>query len=94
MKTLYANIVFIQGSEALEPIDMDNIQDKVDYLAMWDYGEYHDISENRPFGNSDNIERVKIENGLTYIVSENQNIPYISLTLEIKENHKLFNELI
>lgn len=73
----YANIVFMQGQEAEEVIDILNSQGEeaaLRHLQQWDNGEYHDISD-YPFGKSD-----KLFKSGDYIMGYNTGIPYVGLS--------------
>lgn len=73
----YANIVFMQGSEADEPLDIlnnDGPEALLAYLQQWDYGEYYDVSDEPSAGSGDRT----IEMG-EYIISYNSRIGYIGL---------------
>lgn len=80
---VYREIVFLQGSEADESIEILNNQGKeaaIQHLANYDCGEGN-IRESAPWGTSDQI----FQTG-QYIMAVNANIPYISLcVMEIQE---------
>lgn len=78
---MYANIIFIQDSEASEYFDMLGTYGEdylIDYLTNWDYGEYYDTSETCMCGTSD----FKYERG-DYILCVNYALEYIGLTKKI-----------
>ena len=98
----YANIVFINGYEDtlaskmldnLGSIEVDNAEDiAMEYLKNWDYGEYHDVSSEPPYGSSDYLYE---KDG--YILSYSLKLDYMGLCLKI-ENYKesileLFDDL-
>jgi hypothetical protein len=78
----YSNIIFLQGDEADEVINILNKkgeQKAFDQLQEWNYGE-SPIEENNsegytPWGSRDHL--YKVEN---YVMSYNLGIPYIGLT--------------
>lgn len=77
MKAQYANIVFISGSEAEEPLNILNdngINDAIKYLSQWDYGEYHQISKTPAKGTSDKYKQVG-----DYLITWNNGLGYIGL---------------
>jgi hypothetical protein len=75
MKT-YANIVFMQGWEAEEPLALlvEDPQLCLDYLKQWDSGEYYDTTEATSAGTNDR----KILFG-DYQIIYNSGIGYIGL---------------
>jgi len=73
----YANIVFAQGDDATEPLellDRDGEQAAIEYLAQWDYGEYHDVRDAPSAGTSD----YTFKSG-AYVLSYNLRMGYIGL---------------
>jgi len=73
----YASVVFLQDSEADEPLDILNNEGReaaINYLSQWDYGEYYDIREESGKGSND---RSLEHNG--YLLSYNTGIGYIGL---------------
>ena len=79
----FAEVVFLQGDEALEPLailDEKGEQAAIEYLKQWDYGDNPVIeSKQWPWGMSDR----NYKEG-NYILSYNMGIGYISL-IEIIE---------
>lgn len=76
-KHMYASIVFLQGSEANEPLDILRKEGKeaaMAYMKQWDYGEYHILTEESSAGTDDDLFE-KDE----YLLSYNQPLGYISL---------------
>ncbi len=51
----YANIIFMQGWEAQEPLALlsESHENALQYLMQWDNGEYHDTREISGAGTSD-----------------------------------------
>lgn len=73
----YADIVFMQGHEAEEVMDILNQQGQeaaMNHLKQWDNGEYHNVTEN-PFGSQDKLYRQG-----DYVMGYNTGIPYIGLS--------------
>lgn len=73
----YADIVFLQGHEAEEVMDILNQQGAeaaMNHLKQWDNGEYHNVTEN-PFGTQDKLYREG-----DYVMGYNTGIPYIGLS--------------
>jgi hypothetical protein len=79
----YREIVFIQGEEANEPLDILNNEGEekaMEYLQQWDYGNENLITEHeQPFGTTDIL--YKKDN---YIMSYNK-VGYVGLVEVIKE---------
>ena len=72
----YANIVFLQGWEAEEPLallDQDPLM-CLAYLKQWDFGEYHEMSDTSGAGSNDR--RISLED---YHIIYNASIGYIGL---------------
>ena len=72
----YKEIVFMQGEEANEPLDLlDEDEDKcLEYLLQWDYGEGEEY-EKEPWGAVDRL----IKKG-KYVINYNYHMEYIGLT--------------
>lgn len=78
-KILYHNIVFFQGEEADEPLqilDEKGVNKCLDFLAQWDYGSEmeHSPEEIPPWGTSDYVIKKK-----EYIICYNLRLGYIGL---------------
>jgi hypothetical protein len=83
----YEEIVFIQGEEAEEPmeiLDSQGLEAVLKYLQQWDYGESPVVEMDYLLnvGNSDIIEEI---NG--YLISYQRGIPYIGLTKIVDEDY-------
>jgi hypothetical protein len=84
MKTLYANIVFIQSAdETAEPEKIyreHGAQALLDYLKQWDYGAESetDTDDNEPWGLGDKVYYFN-----DYIVTVNLGLPYFGLCRKI-----------
>lgn len=82
----YCNIVFLQGSEAEEPLriyDEEGVEDAIKYLSQWDYGtemEY-DLKDEIGAGTSDKTFRKG-----NYILTVNTRLGYIGLERAVVEN--------
>lgn len=73
----YADIVFMQGHEAEEVmniLDQQGQEAAMNHLKQWDDGEYHTVTAN-PFGSKDKLYRQG-----DYIMAYNTGIPYIGLS--------------
>lgn len=77
----YREIVFIQGDEAQEPLDLydKSIQEAADYLAQWDHGDSIPLADSLGNGTSDDLHNVK-SGGTDYIMTINTRLGYIGLT--------------
>ena len=92
----YSNIIFLQGEEANEVINIlekQGEQKAFDYLQQWNYGESPIETNNNqdftPWGTNDRL--YKIDN---YVMSYNLGIPYIGLTeINIKDCKECRNYL-
>ena len=85
----YANIVFLQGHEAEEPLQILNDQGAdaaLQYLMQWDNGEYHDIS-GAPFGSKDRLYKQG-----EYVMAYNAPIGYIGLSKVMPDNDATLGE--
>ena len=79
----YASIVFIQGEEAEEPLNILDIKGHIavlDYLKQWDNGEYHELNNVSSKGSKDDF--IKIDD---YLISFNFGLGYIGLEKVIEE---------
>ena len=93
----FANIIFIQGHEADEPLrilDNEGPEAAFKYLEQWDHGEYHDIRSEDPKGYNDGTEYIN-KNGLTYVINYNRPLNYIGMNLVIPgdELYKFSNDV-
>ena len=73
----YQSIVFIQGDEANEPLDIldrDGTAAAVEYLKQWDYGDSPEPQKSSSAGTSDWQER----HG-DYLLTWNARVGYIGL---------------
>lgn len=73
----YASIVFLQGDEAVEALEIlenDGEQAVLDYLMQWDYGEYDEVRDESGRGTDDD----SFTSG-DYVVSYNNRLGYIGL---------------
>ena len=85
MKTLYANIVFIQSAD--ETAEPEKIYRKrgaralLDYLKQWDYGKESEteLDDNEPWGLGDMVYGID-----DYIVTVNLKMPYFGLCRKIE----------
>lgn len=80
----YLSIVFMQGEEANEPLEILEKHGKrkcIDFLAQWDMGDCTTIRDDPGFGTSDNMYRLG-----HYILNANPRLSYIGLELEVKNN--------
>jgi len=87
-KDHFANIIFIQGWEAEEPLkilDRKGPEEAFKYLEMWDHGEYHDIREENPKGYRDGTHTIE-KAGFKYVINYNRPLNYIRLSLVIPED--------
>lgn len=74
---MYASIIFLQGSEAEEPLDILRKKGEkaaMAYMKQWDNGEYNFPTEKSSAGTSDDLFE---KDG--YLLSYNQPLGYISL---------------
>ena len=78
MSTVYFEIVFLQGDEAREPLDLldrEGAAAAMSYLTQWDFGgESEHSPRTRPWGTSDHTFR----DG-DYVMSYNTRLGYIGL---------------
>lgn len=82
MDKKYAQIVFLQGDEAIEPYDIFDkygTEALLDYLKSWDFGEYNDIRDESSTGFNDQIYKIG-----DYIISYNPRILYFGLQKLVK----------
>ena len=73
-------MVFIQGEEAIEPLDIldeEGEEAAIRYLSDWDYNEGEETKET-PWGTSDKV--IYLNN---YYLSYNEGLGYISLTAPV-----------
>ena len=73
----YAPVIFMQGDEANEPLQLlkkKSVMAAVRYLREWDYGEYYEINDQPGKGTNDSYEIC-----LGYLVSWNAPLGYIGL---------------
>ena len=80
----YKEIVFIQGEEAYEPLNIieeeGEGQEILDYLLQWDFGEAEEQETHiKPWGTDDALFRTG-----NYVISYNNSLNYIGL-IEITE---------
>lgn len=74
----YARIIFLQGEEANEPLnilDEQGEQATFEYLQQWNHRELNEVERFAPGGMNDTLYKSK-----GYVMSYNLNIGYISLT--------------
>ena len=77
----FVNIVFCQGDDSIEPLNIYNelgIDNAIEYLAQWDYGENDNVQNTLGSGTTDRI----IERG-DYILTLNLKYGYIGLTRKV-----------
>ena len=83
----YYEIVFMQGDDAKEPLDI--LDDKgelaaLEYLKDWDYGDEMDHSpEEKPWGNDDDVYEKD-----DYVMSYNTGLGYIGLVRKVKKEEE------
>lgn len=80
----YANVVFLQGHEADEPLDILNkkgTEAVLQYLQQWDNGDYHEIETQSSAGKDDT--KYEIDG---YLICVNPHVGYIGLEKIINEN--------
>lgn len=85
----YANIVFVQGDEAEEPLkilDEQGSDEAAKYLSQWDNGEYDDVSDEAPWGESDSVEVVTVPDAGKYILTYNTGLGYIALVKKVRKD--------
>ena len=73
----FQRIVFLQGDEAIEPINILNNEGKdaaINYLAQWDMGDRGEVMDELAAGSSDST----YEAG-DYLLSWNTGLEYIGL---------------
>ena len=73
----YAPVIFMQGDEANEPLQLlkkKSVMAAVRYLREWDYGEYYEVNDQPGKGTNDSNEIC-----LGYLVSWNASLGYIGL---------------
>jgi len=87
LKKKYANIIFIQnsqdfdsytdssGNSGVDAFFNASDKEKFDYLAQWDEGEYHDISDIEPVALI-----INSEIHADYILTYDYNLQYAGLT--------------
>lgn len=79
----WATIIFLQGEEADEPLDILNESGPgaaVEYLAQWDHGERDDVRPGRPWGPADSVHRiVDAETGFETVLAWNRSLSYVGL---------------
>lgn len=80
----YANIVYMDSFEDFDEFYNLSSKEQAQYLAQWDCGEYHDVTESAPWGTSDTVTKVKIKNVGTYWLSVNFNLEYAALTKMVR----------
>jgi hypothetical protein len=88
MSTKYERIVFLQGEEADEPLDLIDTQGAyvaMEYLAQWDCGDGGDIHDRPSAGSADWTQTIEIP-GQTYIVTWNHGVGYIGLEREVRDD--------
>jgi len=79
MKKNYQEIIFLQGSEAEEALNILEEQGEekvVSYLSQWDYGD-SPVTDEKPWGTSDVVAFVD-----GYILTYNRSLGYIGLCKE------------
>jgi hypothetical protein len=73
----YANVVFLQGDEAievLELLDAHGVGAAIEYLSEWDYGDYGEVSDAKRAGYSDST-----VTSAPYVLTWNERMGYIGL---------------
>ena len=89
----YTSIVFIQDSEADEPLKIlkqDGQMACLEHLRGWDYRESAEVSLKAPWGAQDDLFQIG-----DYVVNYNWGLPYIGLTrVKILDEGKLFEEVL
>ena len=86
---LFAQIVFMQDSEANKPICILNSygeEKAIEYLSRWDYGEYHQVTENylKEIGSNDEVYETA-----DHILTYNLRMNYISLYKKLSQDESL-----
>lgn len=80
--TIYSRIVFLQGDEAYEPLQILKDQGAdiaMEYMKQWDYGDSYETSDTPSHGASDDIYEDSF-----YILSWNDSLNYIGLDYKHK----------
>lgn len=83
----YRSIVFLQDSEADEPLDLyrnHGPEAAIAYLKQWDYGD-GDLSDSAPWGTDDWVISFHRGDGYWDILSMNTRLGCIALTQGISE---------
>jgi len=86
---LFAQVVFIQGQDANTPLSILNNygeESAIDYLSQWDYGEYHQVTENylKEIGSNDEVFETD-----DHILTYNLRLNYISLYKKLSHDEYL-----
>lgn len=86
---LFAQIVFIQGHEANKPISILNNygeEKAIKYLTQWDFGEYHQVTENylKEIGDSDEVYETA-----AHILTYNLRLNYVGLYKKLSQEESL-----
>lgn len=82
---MFRSVVFLQGSEADEPLNIANdtgADDLFEYLLRWEYGEPGEVYPEEPWGTYDDTS-VHYDGENKYIVAWNWNLQYVSLCQEM-----------
>jgi hypothetical protein len=77
--TVYANVVYMQGSEAdevLDIIDQKGEKAGLKHLEQWDYGDYHDIHKSDPTRSLRGYDKYETKN---YIMTYNTRLGDVGL---------------
>lgn len=88
----WCTVVFMDGEEGREVVHRltntdgvlvmgateETIQETAEYLALWDYGEDHSLSDSEPWGRYDDTAEVTVS-GTDYILAWNTGLGYVSL---------------
>jgi len=80
-KQFYENIVFIQGSDAVEAMEILDLQGQdalLEYLLQWDTGDPCDLSETPPWGTGDQLV-IFPEKDAHLVLSYNTRLSYCGL---------------
>lgn len=80
MADSWVDVVMLQGEDYAEIADL-GVEEMVEHLARWDYGEETDHAHTcarAPWGSSDRIYEVSY-GGLTYVLAVNHRLGYASL---------------
>ena len=89
----YTSIIFLQDSEADEPmkiLEQDGQDACLEHLREWDYGGSDEVALKAPWGANDHLFQI-----FNYVVNYNSGLSYIGLTrVKILNEDILFEEVL